>query len=155
AVRRLVFGVGEVASKDWWRVEEAEEARCHEPDLHLARRVAVADREVIERERRGAREGGRPARQVRDPSVLIRGAGAFLSANRRGYVDAVRRRRVDHERRRPEQEAVDDAEHRRVGANAERKGQDDRGGEAGLRAQAAESVAEVLPEGVEHVSSTR
>src|SRR5690606_36876736 len=45
----------------------------------------------------------------------------------------------------PEQEPVDDREHRRVGADAEREGADHGDGEAGARADAAPGIAKVLP----------
>ena len=56
ALGRLVFGVREVPADRWRRVEEAEEARGDDADVHLARGVADADREIVERERRRVRE---------------------------------------------------------------------------------------------------
>src|SRR5438876_336765 len=57
--------------------------------------------------------------------------------------------------RRPEEQPVHDAEHRRVGADAESNGRDHADGEAWLHAQAAERVLEVLAEALEgHVPMT-
>ena len=52
-------------------------------------------------------------------------------------------------RQRPQQHAVDDAEHRRVGADAQGEDTHHRGGEAGLAAQPAGGVAHVPPEVVQ------
>ena len=49
-------------------------------------------------------------------------------------------------RRRPEEQAIDDAEHRRVGADAESEGGDDADREAGLEAKPAQRVAQILGE---------
>jgi len=47
-------------------------------------------------------------------------------------------------RKRPEENAVDDAEDRGVGAHAQRDGRDDDGREPGLAPEAAQRVADVL-----------
>src|SRR2546423_7482790 len=57
----------------------------------------------------------------------------------------------DEHRGRPEQEPVDDREDCRVGTDAERERDDDRGGEGGLCAKSAYCVADVLYPRVEPV----
>ena len=57
----------------------------------------------------------------------------LLAAERLEHVDAVRGRRILHEVRRPKEQPVDDAEHRRVGADPEPEGADHRDGEARLQ----------------------
>jgi hypothetical protein len=61
----------------------------------------------------------------------------------------MRRIGILEHRRRPEQQPVNDAEHRGIGADAEAKGHHNGGCESGLGAQPAKGVAEVLLQGVE------
>jgi len=61
--------------------------------------------------------------------------------------------RIDDARWRLEEEAVDDAEHRRVHADAEGKRQGHHRGEAGAEAKGADGVAEVVRQSVQHGSS--
>ena len=78
-----------------------------------------------------------------------------------GLVDAADRVDDPDERvgigigQRFDEHAVDDAEDRRGGADAERERQDGRGGEAGLLPQHARRVAKVLPEIGEQKSARR
>ena len=70
------------------------------------------------------------------------------------HVDAMRRGRIDHHRRRAKEHAVHDPEHRAVGADAEGDREDDGGGEARLGPEPADGVTEVLEDGVEHDRET-
>ena len=56
-------------------------------------------------------------------------------------------------RQRPQQHGVDDAEDRRVGADAEREREDGDGGKARAAKERACPVAEILPEGFEQRGS--
>ena len=64
-------------------------------------------------------------------------------------IDAMHRCRIAKVRERSEHQSVDDVEHRRVGADAESERDDDRGGERGRPAKAAERIPNVLLESVE------
>src|SRR6185312_8076921 len=68
---------------------------------------------------------------------------------RLGQVDAVHARRVAQIRGRTKQQAVDDGEHRRVGADAERQGEHDAGAERRFGANAARRVADVVRQAVD------
>ena len=78
------------------------------------------------------------------------GADALFATDCLGAIDPVHLVGHLQQRRRPEEHAIDEREHRRVGADPERERQDDGGREGGLRAEAAKRVAQVLEEGVKH-----
>ena len=76
---------------------------------------------------------------------------ATSASSRRGEV--VRHRQEPSRIRvgkRPQEDAVDDAEDRGVGADAERQRRHGDGGEAGVRGEAAQSVADVLQQCLHH-----
>ena len=57
---------------------------------------------------------------------------------------------------RPEEQPIDDAEHRRVGTNAKRQRHDDGDGKSGFGTQPADGVPQVLPERLDaHAASKR
>jgi hypothetical protein len=61
----------------------------------------------------------------------------------------VHRRRIDHERGRAKQEAIDEREHRRVGADPEREGERHANSEDWISPEIAQRVCRVLPERLE------
>jgi hypothetical protein len=65
-----------------------------------------------------------------------------------------RRRGIAEQRRRAKHQSIDNAEHRRVRADPESKGEHDRRGEAGLGAKPAEGVTDVLRHRLEECNGT-
>ena len=56
------------------------------------------------------------------------------------------------ERKRPQDDSVDDREHRRVHRNADPERQDDRGGDTGMLPEGPESGAQILPEAAQQAA---
>lgn len=144
AGRRLVLGLGEVPPERRRRVEEAEKARAHGADAHLACGLSDTDRKVAGSMTCHARERVRPLREVEMPRVLTAGGGTFRTAERLESIDAVHHLRVSHQRRRPKEQPVHDAEHRGVSADAEPERRHHRDRKPWLGAQATMGRATIV-----------
>ena len=120
----------------------------HDPSRRqLACVLADAHRESPEAVRGDVGERRREAHQVRVAGIL---AARFPrhAIPHPVQVDTLHRRRVAHQRRRAKHEAVDEREHRRVGADAEREREHHARGECGAGAEAAQRHPGVLPQGL-------
>jgi hypothetical protein len=150
-----VFRGGEVSADNRRSVEEVEERVAHEPDEHLTRIIALADGEPPRGVAGEAGEGCRPAFEILERHVPAYAVDEFLFPVGVGDVYAVRRGRVAEHRRRPEEQLIDDVEHRGVAADAEGERRDHGDGERGLGSEAAKGVGEILAEVVgAHVGET-
>ncbi len=112
--------------------------------------LAYADRHLRLADGCGGVQGRGPALEVLVSRVVDVASEVLLAVEGADEVDAVHAVSIGEERRRPEEQSIGNAEHCRVGADAEGQRDHDRRCEAGLPAQAADRVANVLPEGVEH-----
>ena len=153
AARPLILVSRERPAEERRHAEDREQIFRHaRPEeafgLALSRQVEVRDRpqhgDVFER----------PVASSQVPDVRKPRAEARHSARRR------RRPQIDKaigqtERQRLQQHAVDDAEHRRRRADAERDGHDRDGGEAGRARHQPHAIAEVLPRGGEPGDASR
>src|SRR5690606_37932714 len=119
AVGRSVLPSTEVAAERGRRIEEAEEARAHDADVHLARIGAHADGQLAIRDLGGSREAACEPGEVDVSRVWKAGARPFPPAEDVAGVHPVSERGLAQHLRRPEEEAVDHREDRRVRADPE------------------------------------
>ena len=137
------FFLGEPAAERRRHAERAEEVRRHDLDERASRLGPFGDA-----------DHRRHVRRERGKDVLLRAQIVVVRERERpepaGFL-AVLAEEADHAfgvaEPRLERQRIDEAEHRRVGADAE--ADDERGdeGEAGLAPEQPQTVAQVLPEG--------
>jgi hypothetical protein len=94
ARRWLIFRRGEIPPEHGRSVEEVEEARAHDADLHLARGIADANGHGARRIPRRPREGRRPLRQIDVSRVAADAADVLRAAIGLRRVDPVRQRGI-------------------------------------------------------------
>ena len=152
---RRVLRAREVAADRGRGIEEREQARAHDADRHLACVRASADGKSGSPSLGEPRERRSPPCEICVPRVRHSVRKRFFAASRGAVVDAVGQRRIAQHRRRPEQQSIDDREHRRVRADAEPECEHHRNGETGLGAQAAQRIAEVLNEMLDQTDAAR
>src|SRR5690606_33002394 len=124
---------------------------AHGANAHLTGILAHSYGELRLAEGGGGVEGGCPAPKVGEARVLEVAAEVLLPVERSDEVDPVDPVGVLQEGGRAKQEPVGDAEHRGVGADAERQREHHGGGESRLLSHSAKCVSDVLWYGVEHV----
>ena len=125
--------------------EKRKVARGHEQSVEIRRLVAAAERHAQGRNGRDLREARVLGADRREHRIVRRALPEpVLHRSRDECHDLVRRA---HMRRRPKQQLVDDAEHRRVRADAERERQQHRDREPGRAPQ--------LPHRVRHIVENR
>ena len=114
----MVLGRTEIAAEGRWRVEKVPEARAHHRHAALGGLLTGPDGQVEIEERRGFRERGRELGELEVAGVADVRREVRDAVECSAEVDDVGVRRIGEIGRWTEQQPVDDAEHRRVGADA-------------------------------------
>ena len=148
---RLVVSRVDLSTERRDDAEHAEQARAHGSARDPLGIRAAGQRQAAILDGDERVEGGRLALPVEEVAVRRRRPAAARGApHRPGIHEAIgiaERQRLDERR-------VHDAEHRRVGADAERQAEDGQAGQHGRPAQRAERVANVLGEGIHEASES-
>src|SRR5262249_52908579 len=123
AARNGVFSRVEEPAEDRMDVEKVKERRVDAGHLMFAGGLSASDRQAPLAEAGKLGEGRRPPAQIEIASILEGRARTGAAVDRRLEVHAVNGARVAKVWERANHEAIDHAEHRRVGADAQRERQ--------------------------------
>ena len=128
-------------------IEETEEGRAHRADAHLAGVVPDADCHLFRVASGDDVERRRPALDVLVARVVQVPLRELLAVVRTHEVHAVRAVGILEQVRCAEKQAIRDAEHRSVRADAERERDNDRDRETRLFPESTNRILDVLPDG--------
>ena len=147
AGRHAVFPRHKEAAERGAHVKQVEIARADTGDRKFARGLTVADRHLHRREAGDDRKATRHSPNVEEATHRGVGVRVRLVKPRSLRVQPMHGCGVTQVFGRPKQQTVNNAEHRRIRADAESECQHHPGGEAGTCAQTADRVPQILQEG--------